>query len=86
MTQLFYNKDGYGYGDSHYCGWGDFKCSVCDKDVFIRYDNHEKPSTGKLTEYMGKCYCLCNKCIRKCMDVGKATLLKNARYYEPFND
>ena len=49
---LYYSEDGY-YDGEHYCGWGDFKCSVC------------------------------NKCVRKCMDVGKAKLLKDARSYEP---
>lgn len=80
--QLFYNEKGY-YDGRKYCGWGDFKCSVCGKDVFIQYDAHEKPSNGKLTEYKDKCYCLCNKCVQKCMDKGKKKLLKDATPYEP---
>lgn len=79
---LYYREDGY-YDGEHYNGWGDFKCSVCKKDVFIQYDAHEIPSTGELIEWTGKCYCLCNKCISKCMDIGKAKLLENARSYEP---
>lgn len=79
---LYYCEDGY-YNGEHYNGWGDFECSVCKRDVFIQYDAHEKPSTGELIEWKGKCYCLCNKCISKCMNVGKAKLLKDARSYEP---
>ena len=79
---LYYSEKGY-YTGNHYCGWGDFECSVCKRDVFIQYDAHEKPSTGELIEWKGKCYCLCNKCVRKCMDIGKAKLLKDARSYEP---
>lgn len=79
---LHYYEKGY-YNGEHYCGWGDFKCSVCNKDVFIQYDAHEIPSTGELIEWKGKCYCLCNMCVSKCMNVGKAKLLKDARSYEP---
>ena len=79
---LYYSEKGY-YTGNHYCGWGDFECSVCKRDVFIQYDAHEKPSTGELIEWKGKCYCLCNKCISKCMNVGKAKLLTDARSYEP---
>ena len=82
---LHYREDGY-YDGEHYCGWGDFKCSVCKRDVFIQYDAHEKPSTGELIEWKGKCYCLCNKCISKCMNVGKAKLLKDAKDYKPTDD
>ncbi len=82
---LYYCEDGY-YDGKHYCGWGDFKCSVCKRDVFIQYDAHEKPSTGELIEWKGKCYCLCNKCISKCMNVGKAKLLKDAKDYKPTDD
>lgn len=79
---LFYNEKGY-YDGRNYCGWGDFQCSVCGKDVFIQYDAHEKPSNGELTEYKDKCYCLCNKCVQKCRDKGKKKLLKDATPYEP---
>ena len=79
---LYYDEKGY-YDGEHYCGWGDFKCSVCNKDVFIQYDAHEILSTGELIEWKGKCYCLCNKCVSKCMDIGKAKLLTDARSYEP---
>ena len=36
-----------------------------------------------MTEYKDKCYCLCNKCVQKCMDKGKKNLLKDATPYEP---
>ena len=64
-------------------GWGDFQCSVCGKDVFVRYDDYEKPSTGEIVIYKDKLYCLCGRCVGKCMDVGKKKLLKGAKYYEP---
>lgn len=71
------------YDNGEWYGFGNFKCSVCKKDVFIQYDSHEMESTGELTQWKGKCYCLCHKCIHKCMDVGKAKFLKNAKSYEP---
>ena len=71
------------YDKGKWDGYGHFDCSVCKKDVFIQYDSYEKESTGELTEWKGKCYCLCHKCIHKCMDVGKAKFLKDAKSYEP---
>lgn len=71
------------YDKGEWDGYGNFKCSVCKKDVFIRYDSYEMESTGELTQWRGKCYCLCYKCIHKCMDVGKAKFLKDATDYKP---
>lgn len=74
------------YDKGKWDGYGNFDCSVCGKDVFIQYDSYEKDSTGELTVWKGRCYCLCDKCIRKCMDKGKAKLLKDARPYEPTDE
>lgn len=71
------------YDNGEWVGYGNFKCSVCEEDVFIQYDSHEKESEGELTQWKGKCYCLCYKCIHKCMDVGKAEFLKDAKDYTP---
>lgn len=71
------------YDEGEWDGYGNFKCSVCKKDVFIQYDSYERESEGELTEWKGKCYCLCHKCIHKCMDVGKAKFLKGAKDYKP---
>ena len=71
------------YDKGEWDGYGNFKCSVCKKDVFIQYDSYEKESTGELTQWKGKCYCLCHKCIHKCMDVGKDKFLKDATDYKP---
>ena len=74
-------KDGKGYD-----GWGTFKCSVCGKSVFIQYDSYEKPSTGRIITHKGKCYCLCDKCVNKCIVKGKAKVLKDAKDYKPTDD
>lgn len=71
------------YDKGKWDGYGHFDCSVCKKDVFIQYDSYEMESTGELTQWKGKCYCLCHKCIHKCMDVGKAKFLKDATDYKP---
>lgn len=71
-------KDG-----KNYDSWGTFDCSVCSKSVFIQYDSNEKPSTGRLLTHKGKCYCLCDKCVNKCVVKGKAVVLKGAHPYEP---
>ena len=71
------------YDKGEWDGYGNFKCSVCKKNVFIQYDSYEKESTGELTQWRGKCYCLCYECIHKCMDVGKAKFLKDATDYKP---
>ena len=71
------------YDKGKWDGYGNFKCSVCKEDVFIQYDSYEKESTGELTQWKGKCYCLCYECIHKCMDVGKAKFLKGAKDYKP---
>ena len=74
-------KDG-----KEYDGWGTFKCSVCGKSVFIQYDSYEKPSTGRIITHKGKCYCLCDKCVNKCIVKGKAKVLKDAKDYKPTDD
>lgn len=74
-------KDG-----KHYDGWGTFECSVCSKSVFIQYDSYEKPSTGRIITHKGKCYCLCDRCVNKCIVKGKAKVLKNAKDYKPTDD
>lgn len=71
------------YDKGKWYGYGNFKCSVCNEDVFIQYDAHERESEGELTQWKGKCYCLCYECIHKCMDIGKAEFLKDATDYEP---
>lgn len=71
------------YDKGKWDGYGNFKCSVCKEDVFIQNDSHEMESEGELTQWKGKCYCLCYECIHKCMDVGKAEFLKDATDYEP---
>lgn len=69
-----------------YDGWGTFDCSVCGKSVFIQYDSYEKPSTGRIITHKGKCYCLCDKCVTKCINKGKAKVLKDAKDYKPTDD
>lgn len=71
------------YDNGEWDGYGTFKCSVCKEDVFIQNDSYEMESEGELTQWKGKCYCLCYDCIHKCMDVGKAEFLKGAKSYEP---
>ena len=71
------------YDNGEWDGYGTFKCSVCKEDVFIQNDSYEMESEGELTQWKGKCYCLCYDCIHKCMDVGKAKFLKGAKSYEP---
>ena len=71
------------YDKGKWDGYGNFKCSVCKNDVFIQHDSYEKESTGRLTTWEGKCYCLCDRCVNDCMDVGKADFLKDAKSYEP---
>lgn len=71
------------YDKGKWDGYGNFKCSVCKKNVFIQNDSHEMESEGELTQWKGKCYCLCYECIHKCMDVGKAEFLKDATDYKP---
>lgn len=77
---LYYNEKGY------YDGWGTFDCSVCSKSVFIQYDSYEKPSTGRIITHKGRCYCLCDRCVNKCITKGKAKVLKNAKDYKPTDD
>lgn len=69
-----------------YDGWGTFKCSVCSKSVFIQYDSHEMESTGRIITHKGKCYCLCDRCVNKCIAKGKAKVLKDAKDYKPTDD
>lgn len=73
-------------GKKTYDGWGNFKCSICSKDVFIQYDSYEKPSTGSIITHKGKCYCLCDRCVTKCINKGKAKVLKDAKDYKPTDD
>ncbi len=73
-------------GKKTYDGWGTFDCSVCSKSVFIQYDSYEKPSTGRIITHKGKCYCLCDRCVNKCIVKGKAKVLKNAKDYKPTDD
>ena len=69
-----------------YDGWGTFKCSVCSKSVFIQYDSYQMESTGRIITHKGKCYCLCDKCVTKCINKGKAKVLKDAKDYKPTDD
>lgn len=69
-----------------YDGWGTFKCSVCGKSVFIQYDSYQMESTGRIITHKGKCYCLCDKCVNKCINKGKAKVLKDAKDYMPTDD
>ena len=43
-------------------------------------------STGRIITHKGKCYCLCDKCVTKCINKGKAKVLKDAKDYKPTDD
>ena len=74
MSNVYYSE-----WQKQYVGYGDFTCSLCGKDVFIQYDAHEIPSTGDIVTHKNKPYCLCNKCLSKCIKAGLNELLDNCK-------